>query len=142
MAHSIHSAFSGKPAITLAKPAYKTLSKQHVARKHEKQILEKESEMRYSLGGGRPDPTKNCLLATIEVGEIRVDGFATSRDVHQHGPYVVFVEELSNLLVSLTIDFSFDCGYLVRGGSSGGSQRSFRLPAGRSRRATVSIQGS
>ena len=68
---------------------------------------------------------KNCLLATIDVGEIRVGGFAASRDVHQHSRYVASIEELGNFLVSLTVDFRFDCGYLVRGGSSGGRQLPF-----------------
>ena len=83
---------------------------------------------------------KNCLLATIDVGEIQVGGFAASRDVRQHGRYVVSVEELGNL-VSLTVDFGFDCSYLVSGGSSGGRQQSFRLLTRRSRRGTASIQG-
>ena len=49
-----------------------------------------------------------------------MDGFAASRDVYQHGLCVVFVEDLGNLLVSLTLDFSLDCGCLVRSGSNRG----------------------
>ena len=45
-----------------------------------------------------------------------MDGFAASR----HGLCVVSVEELGYFLVSLTLDFSLDCGYLVRGGSNRG----------------------
>lgn len=49
-----------------------------------------------------------------------MDGFAASRDVHQNGLCVISAEDLGDLLVRLTLDFSLDCGYLVRSGSNRG----------------------